>query len=81
MYSIENGHWTVGRQLGIFQYILLAGVFLTTISMMITYIVRIRSRMSYLVVENINLLNKMNEGLVVIDNNDRSLKFANIPAV
>ena len=54
---------------------------MNTMGMLITYIVRIRGKMSFLFFENINLLNKMNEGLIVIDESDRSLKFANVPAV
>ena len=49
--------------------------------MLITYVVRIRAKMDFLFFENVSLLNKMNEGLVVIDENNRSLKFANVPAV
>ena len=37
--------------------------------------------MNFLIVENIHLLNRMHEGLVVVDEEDMDLKFATIPAV
>ena len=51
--------------------------------MIITYIVRIRGKMAYLVIENLNLLNKMHEGLVMVSENEseKKLEFASIPAV
>ena len=49
--------------------------------MTITYIVRIRAKMSYLLVQNLNLLNKMHEGLIVVEESDMDLKFANTPAI
>ena len=48
--------------------------------MLITYIVRIRGKMGQLVIENINLLNRMGEGLVVVEDSNMSLKFASAPA-
>ena len=41
--------------------------------MIITYIVRIRGKMAYLVIENLNLLNKMHEGLIVVEEDNLSL--------
>lgn len=32
-------------------------------------------------IENLNLLNKMNEGLIVISEKERTIKFASQPAV
>ena len=46
-----------------------------------TYIIRIRGRMVYLIDENINLLDKMHEGIVVLDQDDLNLKIASQPAV
>ena len=64
---------------------LLNGLFCFTIctilSMLITYIAIIRSRMSKLMVENINLLDKMHEGLVVLSESDYSIQLASKPAV
>ena len=49
--------------------------------MLLTYIAQIRGRMAYLVVENLNLLDKMHEGLIVVSKADLTLKFASKPAV
>jgi len=81
LYMIEEGHWKLGRQFAVLTQTMFCFSVLTTMSMLITYVVRIRGKMGYLFFENINLLNKMNEGLIVVDESDRSLKFANIPAV
>lgn len=43
------------------------------ISMVVTYIAQIKGQMSQLMKENLNLLNKMNEGLIVVKEKDRSL--------
>ena len=77
----EGIHWTLNRQLTIFQIVVVCFVFLSTSSMIITYIVRIRGKMAYLVIENLNLLNKMHEGLIVVDEDNLSLQFASMPAV
>lgn len=37
--------------------------------------------MSKLIIENLNLLNKMHEGLIVVSKKDRALKFASRPAI
>ena len=37
--------------------------------------------MNKLIVENLNLLDKMHEGLIVISENDRTLQFASEPAM
>ena len=49
--------------------------------MVVTYIAQIRGKMSQLLNENLNLLNKMHEGIVVVSEKDRSLQFASLPAV
>ena len=49
--------------------------------MVVTYIAQIRGKMSQLLNENLNLLNKMHEGIVVVSEKDRSLQFASQPAV
>ena len=49
--------------------------------MTISYIVRIRGKLGQLVIENLNLLNKMHEGLILIDETDMNLKFASMPAI
>ena len=42
-------------------------------SMLVTYIVQIRGKMSQLFLENLNLLNKMHEGIIVVSEKDQSL--------
>ena len=54
---------------------------MTTLSIVLSYIAQIRGRLAYIVRENINLLNKMHEGLIVLSESDSSLKFASRPAV
>ena len=53
----------------------------TVLSMTITYIAQIRGKMNELMIENLNLFNKMNEGLIVVSEKDKSLKFASQPAI
>ena len=45
----------------------------TLLSMILTYIAQIRGRMVKLIAENLNLLDRMNEGLIVISAEDYSL--------
>ena len=58
-------------------------VFMTSaiFGMAVTYIVRIQGRMSNLIIENLKLLNRMHEGLIVISEKDLALKFASRPAI
>ena len=44
--------------------------------MIVTYIAQIRGKMSLLMKENLNLLNKMHEGIIVVSEKDKSLQFA-----
>ena len=53
----------------------------TLLSMMLTYIAQIRGGMVKLMAENLNLLDRMHEGLIVISEKDYSLQFASRPAV
>ena len=80
VYDLES-QWTIGRQVAVIYILFTAFVFLTTVSMLITYIARIRGKLNYQAIENVNLLNKMHEGLIVLSESDLSLKFANLPAV
>lgn len=80
VYKLEN-MWTLGRQLAILNILMTVFAVISSISILIAYIVRIRGRIRYLVIENINLLNKMHEGLIVLSEHDMNLKFANLPAV
>lgn len=81
MYNIEGGTWTMGRQLAVLQMVVISFIFLSTFSMVITYIARIQGKMNFVIIENIHLLNRMHEGLVVVEQEDLDLKFATIPAV
>ena len=54
---------------------------MTGFGMTISYVVRIRGMLGHLVIENLNLLNKMHEGLILIDETDMNLKFASMPAI
>lgn len=56
-------------------------LFCTMFSMAVTFIVKIQGKMSNLIVENLKLLDRMHEGLIVINKNDLSLKFASRPAI
>ena len=81
VYEYEGGPFTLGRVGTIVQMTFLVFVIHAVFGLIITYIVRIRGKMGYLVIENVQLLNKMNEGLIVVDDEDKSLKFASMPAV
>ena len=73
---IYNESFTIGL---VTAKILNSAVFFvvaTVLSMTITYIAQIRGKMNKLMLENLNLFNKMNEGLIVISEKDKSLKFA-----
>ena len=54
---------------------------ITSMGVMLTYIVQIRARLATLVDENLNLLNRMHEGLVMLSRKDRKLFFASTPAI
>lgn len=53
----------------------------TLLGMVLTYIAQINGKIIKLVAENQNLLDRMHEGLIVISQKDKSLKFASKPAV
>jgi len=80
MYELEGGSWAMGRQLAVLQMVIITFIFLSTFSMVITYIARTRGKMNFLIIENHNLLNKMHEGLVLVDEEDMNLTFATTPA-
>ena len=56
-------------------------IFITLIGMLVTYIAHIKGKMNQLMVENLNLLDRMHEGLIVVSEKDRNLKFASDPAI
>ena len=53
---------------------------LAFVSINVTYMTSIQARLSQLMVENKNLLNKMNEGLIVVSEENNTLQFANCSA-
>ena len=56
-------------------------VMLNVLNIFLMYIVQIRSKLSQLIYENLNLLDKMHEGLIVLSRSDIELKLASRPAV
>ena len=50
-------------------------------SLQLTYIVTIRGRMRKLILENFTLFNKMEEGLIVLSEENYRIQFASRPAV
>ena len=49
-------------------------------SMAVTYIAVIRGKNNHLIEENLKLLDKMHEGLIVVTEDEHHIKFANSPA-
>ena len=49
--------------------------------MFIMHLVQTNGRLSRLMLENKNLLDKMHEGLVVVSEEERNLQFASKPAI
>ena len=76
--------WTVSLVSEKLFTVLTLFLILTLISMLVTYIAQIRGKMGHLIKENIILLDRMHEGLIVIsadDSSDKRLKFASKPAI
>lgn len=53
----------------------------TILGMCITYIAILKGRIVQLMAENVKLLDKMHEGLVVLQKEDLGLQFASAPAI
>ena len=66
-----------GRLLDSFILFLICMLF----SFQVSYIKLIRDKMNLLMIENLNLLNKMNEGLIVVSEQEKSLKVVTKPAL
>ena len=58
----------------------LAILFMVIFAMLITYVTTIRSRLTRLIAENLKLLDKMHEGLILIQQDDFEVQFASEPA-
>lgn len=54
---------------------------LTLFAMTATYIIRIRAKLAFLIRENFNLLNSMEEGLIISSRNHYGKNFATEPAL
>ena len=67
----------IGRLIDMFTVFALISI----LSMILTYIAHLRGKIIKLMVENLNLLNKMHEGLIVVSEKDKVIKFASKPAI
>lgn len=56
-------------------------IMLTILGMLITFIAQIKSIMNNYIKENLNLLNRMHEGIIVLAEEDRHVEFASGPAI
>ena len=65
----------------IFLAALLIFIALSFMAMVVTYIAQIRHKMNRLMGENLNLFDKMHEGIIVLSKQDRVIQFASRPAV
>lgn len=54
---------------------------MNVLNIFLMYVVQIRSKLSQLIYENLNLLDKMHEGLIVLNPGEMELKLASRPAV
>ena len=56
---------------------------LTILNMLLMYIAQIRSKLAQLIFENLNLLDGMHEGLIVLsaESDDKELQLASRPAI
>ena len=68
-----KNEWTVKKVGEKLLNTLAVFVFSTSIIMIVTYIAKIRAKMSNFMKENLNLLDKMHEGVIVISEKERIL--------
>lgn len=54
---------------------------ITILSMILTHFVQIHGTMNKLIIENLSLLDKMHEGLIVLSEKERAIQFASNPAI
>ena len=69
---VNDEYWSESIGLKM-TYTIALFVVLTLISMVVNYIAQLKGKMNKLIVENLNLLDKMHEGLIVISESDQSL--------
>ena len=84
--SMQEERLTAGDIVSKVTSILYTVVMLTVLSMAITYVAQIKGKMSVLMVENLNLLDRMDEGLIVLSTdsssgNSRNVEFTSEPAI
>ena len=60
--------------------IIICLIILVALDMLIEYICRIQNKMNYMVKDNTCHVNLMEEGLIILDRTDLSLKLATTPA-
>ena len=75
-----NEIWSISMVVGKILNALFLFIILTILSMLVTYIAQIRSKVNRLIVENLNLLDRMHEGVIVLSEADMKLTFASKPA-
>ena len=78
---VFDSEWTVSEISGKLFNSLFCFVFITIIAMLFTYVAMIRGKMSNLILENLNLLDKMHEGLIVLSQDCKVIQLASKPAV
>ena len=70
---LHNEEWSFSMIFGKLFNAFFCFAILTILSMLVTYIAMIRGKMNKLIVENLNLLDKMHEGLIVLSESDKSI--------
>ena len=73
--------WSFGMLIGKILNAIMLFIILTILSMLITYVASIRSKINHLIQENLSLLDRMHEGLLVLSENNMQLRFASKPAI
>jgi len=78
---LYHSEWTVKKVCEKLLDTLVIFIFNTMIVMLVSYIAKIRAKMTKFMYENLNLLDKMHEGVIVISEKERILQFASMPAI
>ena len=85
---LQEEKFTAGGIVNIVLNILYLVAMLTVLSMIVTYIAQIKGKMSVLMVENLNFLDRMHEGLIVLstgssseEGSSRNVEFTSEPAI
>ena len=78
---LYNEEWSGGLVLANLLNTFFCFTILTVFNMLLTYIAVIRSKLAQLIVENLNLLDRMHEGLIVMSETKKELQLASKPAI